>query len=469
MPRKTSNARQTRSVIDRLGRSGNTAGRLSMEESIAPIHNWDRKVWGVTPRHFLNQDGLTRLFDEQKRLKAVLLKQSRLAKLAVSELRSTEVELLRRINEQIAHGFVTSGEDNIFSARDLTPAQLRAESMLRRQGKRRITGTNDKAPSPGRMKGPSLRRALHMTQGQKFSAVCAPSEEIGSLRGVLCSSFRRARIRGYRGPPSRWLKGPAAHKCILVLRQKGLVSPLWSGELSVFDPHSPLHYVKFRNADVHHGFHGERLYRERSDPLILVRQAHSVPRLSKKEWPRDSRGRSAWPTYPTLHESWVQMLKGQSRRRLSIPDTLLESRKIPSNQVKPGMAVRTITHHVRGIRADTVVPSQYLAYFKYRWGFLILRRNHQLPNGLVRFLTSVWKADITKMFLVCPIRYNDALRRMPAKRFYLLTGFVSATPSSDGRSSRRRLQRIRRRIMSSNVPLDVHDTSSESERGVRLC
>lgn len=466
MTRTSGSARQSSPPIRRPEGSGNTGPRGSKNRPWRGKSTQDR-VWGKTPRHDFDERGLTRLFEHQKRLNAALRRQARLAKLEVSEVRSTEVEILRRINEQIARGFAdpVTGK-NLFSDRNLTDAQMLSEQMLERQGTRVLISENEPRKPPT-FHPPSLRRKV-VEPSQSKTGKKSPPTELGTLRGVLLPAFRRAQHRGYRGPPSRWLKGPAASKQLLRLRQKGLIDPNWSG--SLFCSNGPLFYMDFHGRkDVRFGFRDERLYIESEDPSVLIRQAASVPRLRYHEWPRTN-GVPAWPTYPTLNESWICLMTGKS-----LPAAYWASEKAklppkrPTFQIKPGMSVRTIASFVRGIRADTPVARKFLPYFKYRWGFLILRRDRPLPKDLVSFLTRLWKSDITKMFLVYPIRYNDALRRMPSIRFYRILGFVPPASISTRRGSRRAKQRWLRRKCRSSDPEDLHDTSSESERGVRLC
>jgi len=307
-----------------------------------------------------------------------------------------------------------------------------------------------------------------------------PLSSIFALEGPLVREFSRAKVRGYQGPPSRWLKGPVATRRIGSLRQKGLLDPLWTGRLSVFDRRSPMHWTVngcciTEQESPPTGFNGERLRRKGTDSVTIARQASAVKSLRKKEWPRESRG-YCWPTFPTLFESWEMLMRGVSPRQYEPYDTrIVSDRKIPTRRILSGMKERTISLHVRGIRADVPVPGKFLRHFEYRWGFLILRRNRPLPGSLARWLADEWKSDITKMFLIYPMRFSEALRRMPDNKYYLLSGFVAGSTSTPRRDKNRPRWSYRglRRLLSRPNTQTVNDcsaetTSNESGRGVRL-
>lgn len=158
-------------------------------------------------------------------------------------------------------------------------------------------------------------------------------------------------------------------------------------------------------------------------------------------------------------------------------DKLLSGSKLRSRQVLPGSCVRTISKYVLGVRADVEVPSGTLGYFRYRWGFLILRRHAFLPSNLVRWLTRLWKGDSTALMLKLPVRYSVALRRMPSNTRWVLRGFV---PSSGGdpfarkRSRPHRSKHKRGRLLNSlegigSETLTDPPSSDKSDDGVRLC
>lgn len=437
-------------------------------------------VRGESPRRALDQAGLTYLFNEQKRLNAALRRQSRLVRLDVAEVRSTEAEQLRRINQQIAGGIVTGKGSNPFNPVPLSGAQAKLADLLKRQGKRTI-GETPVVRQPPVIHWPTNRRPVN----RSVSAMPRPAalSEFLTLRGPLVCCFKRSRDRGYRGSPSQWLRGPTAVREITRLRQKGILDPLWTGRLSVFDRHCPLRYTVTGCTAIafevpRKGFFGEVLHKQITQSVSLLGQASSVQRLKKHQWPRDLSGGLAWPTFPTFMESWEILARGKVPRHVSTPAReKLSNWKLPSKRVLPGMMVRTISNMVIGVRATVTVPRKFLAHFKYRWGFLILNRNRPIPNDLARFLASQWKSDISEMFLKFPIRYNEALRRMPTNKYLLVNGWVKASREADvgtrSANPRRILRSLRRSIDRRKSRAQQLSSSSsdtiESAGGVRLC
>jgi len=435
------------------------------------------RVWGFTPDSASDSLGLSRLFDEQNRLKAALLRQSRLAKLDVTEIRSTEAEHLRMVNQAILD--VSSGlpgAKNPFVDRNLTDSQILSERIVKRQGCKRIGG----APVPPRtLPGPNAFRIRPKRVVVAYRSYDLPTlEELFTLRGPLARTFRRAVERGYQGTPSRWLRSPAAAREILKLQQKGFT--FHSTDLSVIQPNSPLFYAVNGCSGIEHhsfsfGFRRETIRRKYVNFTVLRCQAASVPRLKRHEWPLCGH---AWPTYPTLNESWAAMVTGKFPLHLNkaaASDTILRPKR-PTKQVKPGTAERALSYYVIGIRADIEVPRKLLGYFKYRWGFLILKRHCDFNRNLTEFLSRLWKSDHTGMFLREPIRFNDALRCIPPSKLSLLGGFLRGGTQRPFSKKKGRC-RPSRRVRLLNKSAESGETkeslgsppySDKSDGGVRL-
>jgi hypothetical protein len=437
------------------------------------------RIWGFTPNSEVSSTGLSVLFSEQNRLKAALLRQSRLAKLDVTEMRSTEAEHLRMVNQAILD--VSSGVPgaiNPFAHRDLTDAQILSESIVSRQGCKRIGGT---PIAPRALPGTNAIRIRSKRVVVADRSYDLPTlEELLTLRGPLARTFRRAVERGYRGSPSQWLRSPAAAREILKLQQKGFTFPPTG--LSVMQPNGPLFFAVngcsgIEPHSLSYGFRRETIRRKAVNLTVLRCQAASVPRLKRHEWPLSGH---AWPTYPTLNESWAAMVTGKFPLHLNkaaTSETFLRSKR-PTKQVKPGTSERVLSYYVIGIRADIEVPRTLLGYFKYRWGFLILRRHCSFNRNLTKFLSRLWKTDHTGMFLREPIRYNDALRCIPPSKLCLLGGFVRGgdLPPSFKKSKVRRRPPRRTRLLakaiesgSPKVSLGLPPYSDKSDDGVRLC
>jgi hypothetical protein len=397
----------------------------------------------------------------------------------VTEVVSVQAEQLRQINSSLAAGFASSEVRNAFQRGPLTPGQARLDEALGLQGITMIRGKPVSRPDHPARRSPMPHRRSGGPLKDSLSPKASPPSELTVLRGPLLREFSRAKERGYRGPPNQWLMGPTAARHIAKLRQRGILDPLWTGRLSLFDRHSPLQWAvsgcsAIQETAVRHGFFGERLRNEGTNVVTLVRQARAVKRLPKQQWPRSRDGGYAWPTFPTLFESWEQLMRGKAPAPVyrsclgKVPDV-----KRPTRQVKPGALVRAISTFVCGVRADIAVPREFLGYFEYRWGSLILKRNRVFPAAFARWLANAWKSDITKMFLVYPIRLNDALRRLPDRAPWALSGFVAGNPVGDPHGGRRPDRRLRRAMarQDSVQPRVVTDTttSSESGSGLRLC
>jgi len=395
------------------------------------------RVFGRRPENTaLEHSNLVRLFERQKQLNAALRRQARLLKVDVAEVRSTEVELLRRVNQAILDPLSRNlGIENPRSSRELIDSQVLNERMISEAGKRKIGGEPIQrkpiSPTPLRKRG---RKILPKVQAKPDR--WAPLEDLFSLRGPLLRNYSRAVERGYSGGPQRWLRGSHAAKLITALRGKGFALPE-PGKMDCFNPLSPLRYVVTSHVPIkqhnrRRGFHGERLRSEDTNVVVLRRQAASVPRLKLSDWPSSKLGRS-WPSFPTLNESWEMFLRGKAPppKQLLEEQAKLAPSKRPVRQLPAGSPTRTVSKMVLGIRADIKVPKSYLGYFAYRWGFLILIRERALPLNLIRWLIKQWKEDITRMFLVVPMRYNEALRRLPPSSHYSMVGFTLGAPTHD--------------------------------------
>lgn len=434
-----------------------------------------RGLFGQGPNRQFDQQGMTMLFEEQKLLNAALRRQARLLKTGVSEVVSVQAERLRQINHLLVADAVSPGMENPFARRSLTRGQAMLDDALGRQGTRFSEGSPRNLLSGLRV----LPNRHHTNQAVAVKPRQSSPTELFALAGPLARDFSRYKNKGYRGSPAQWLAGPIAARLIVKLLRKGFIESPRKGKYSVFDRDSPLHWVvsgcsATLKTSLRHGFYGERLHHEVADSAVLVRQARAVTRLPEKHWPLTKSGGQAWPTFPTLNESWEMLLRGKvpaPAYRLCLDK--IPNAKRPTSQVKPGASARAAATYIIGIRAKVAVPGKYLAWFRYRWGFLILRRHCPLPLGLVRFLTNQWKSDITRMFLVYPIRYNDALRLIPDDKFYLSWGFVAERKTSGSGKERWSLRGQRRsrnrQNESQDFPDDSTTTSNESGHGLRLC
>jgi len=464
----------SRSIAPARGRGNPRGGRPNGGPRAGNSSRVD-SVWGHTPAAASDSRGLTRLFEEQNRLSAALLRQSKLAKLAMAEIRSTEAERLRMVNQAILD--VSSGIPgavNPFASRNLIDSQILSERMIRRQGQRVIQGSPWK-PAP--LPGPNAIR-IRTKRGlpDDRCQATASLEDLFSLRGPLARTFRRAVERGYQGTPSRWLKSPAAVREITKLQQKGFT--FHSTEFSVVSPSSPLFFAVNGSSGIEHhslvaGFRNETIRRKATNFVVLRRQSSSVARLKRSQWPNSGHG---WPTYPTLNESWASVVTGKLPLHLQkgFSSTTRLTKIRPTKQVKPGTMERALSYYVIGIRADIEVPRKLLGYFKYRWGFLILKRHGGFNRTLCKFLAKVWKSDHTGMFLREPIRLSEALRCVPSSKLSLLGGFIRGGPAPSGKPHRRRARPSRssrhRSVESveTNKMLESAPSSDKSDGGVRL-
>lgn len=463
------------------------AGRPRFGSSFPSEEPERQRIWGKVPYTQAQRKDLVFLFAEQNRLRDVLRRQARLAKLDEASVRSTETEHMRVLNLLIVDAVPSvDGIINPFITRDLNDAQKSSEDMLRRQWKNLHSSVNTAAEGKTATSKPvrSRRKRAEPTKG---SPAQVRLEDVFRLRGPLAREFSRAVERGYKGTPECWLRGPCARKLYSRYSSshkpaKGWLNP---DSWSIFDHLSPLHWAVtsssvMQSTGVLHGFQGERLRSKATDVVVLRRQASSAQRLKKHSWPRGFRGGCAWPTYPTLNESWEMLRRSMTGRRRILPirSSHTRSHKIPTKLVKPGSLVRAISKFILGVRADIEVPRGTLGYFRYRWGFLILVRKDNLPSSLVRWLTKLWKEDFSSLLMSEPIRLNDALRRLPSSCQWQLLGYRYAglLESSQAKHRRQRPPRpVRIQMAKTNLDPATSDASSgrapssdKRDGGVRL-
>jgi len=423
---------------------------------------------------------LTRLFSEQVHLQGALLRQSRLLKVDVTEVRSAEADRLQEVNQDILDASLSgTGIKNTLPRTKLTHAQWVARSIWSYAAMGNWTmgeprDPNSKSPpNPGRKPPRARKRSENV---RPFRPRSHPSlEECFTLRGPLARDFARAVERGYSGPPSRWLRGPRAACLIEKLRIRGFAPE--SLVPRVTSPWTPLFYVVNDHSGIGphsltHGFRGERIRRQPTDYVTLSRQARLTKRLSVKELSERCGDSCCWPTYPTLNESWAILCRimDPQRRYLSCSTGLPRPTiRLSARQVTPASAAHAISNYLIGFRGDISAPKYVLRHCGYRWGFLILRRYHFLPANVVRWLTRLWKADFTSLWLRKPLRFRDALRTVPDIRFYRMSGFELASSYQPRLNRKRRARRSRnRRKLDSKQGLLSPTPSDNSGGGVRL-
>lgn len=477
MDRTRGNASRPSAAIGRGGSRGNSGYHHPRGRGNRSGKTRADRLWGNTPQFERNQSGMTELFALQSKLNATIARQARLLKVDASEVRSTEVEHLRRVNQQIVGPSLRSVEGQVlpnpFNERNLSDSQKAAERLILMQGKP-IVGEN----SHPRLR-PASRRSLNRRRTNRActeKVYSRPLSKLTVLEGPLAPCFRRSVDRGYSGTPAQWLRSPTSAKAMQSLTCKGIIDSSRAGSFSLFERDSPLRWVIHSHSTINthpltRGFLSERLYHQSSEADVLVRQSRAVPRLPLKQWPRDARG-CGWPTYPTLNESWEMMMRGKTSQSIyNRPPT--KSREVPlrKSMVSPGSAVRVLAEYVLGLRADISVPRNLLGYFRYRWGFLILNKTGIIPKALASFLSSTWKRNFSGMFLRIPLRYSDALRR--STKSYPKGGirFIPASSSRAPREGKRRPRRPFRSLKVHSIQgmKSEHSPSSESDHGVRLC
>jgi hypothetical protein len=81
------------------------------------------------------------------------------------------------------------------------------------------------------------------------------------------------------------------------------------------------------------------------------------------------------------------------------------------------LRARLVSYQVIGIRSDIEVPKKFLGHFKYRWGFLILVCQYNLPAQLVRFLTGQWIRNPHNLWLREKYSFKKFLKKTDWRRF----------------------------------------------------
>lgn len=156
------------------------------------------------------------------------------------------------------------------------------------------------------------------------------------------------------------------------------------------------------------------------DNAIHRSQRLAVLPLKSSDWPRDPLGPS-WPSFPSIGE-WMGMLRrGISPFERPNYDVVGEghtgytcvSRGELSRNAK--LATLIVRANIVGIRSSAEVPGKYLAYFRYRWNFLILTCNWCIPIGLVRFLLGQWIQNPYSLWLRRAVPLRKFLRAVPIR------------------------------------------------------
>jgi len=197
-----------------------------------------------------------------------------------------------------------------------------------------------------------------------------------------------------------------------------------------------VYYVKPQNAD------GLRLPKSLSTyirqvmPGGCVRSVHGCPTvhewqrkavrpLPESGWPRLGT-KPAWPSTPTITE-----LLEMSRRGLTpLPirkhrHTMLHRVSMAQFRADPELCRSVVSDNVIGIRSDIRVPSKYLDYLSYRWGFLILDiRQRELPTGLARFVAGQWIRNPGNLWLQDKCSLKTFLRETPRTRLTSTNGMI---------------------------------------------
>jgi len=413
---QSSTGRVQQSAERRAGSSDPSPAFLTQDPQNRDARLWGRRRPPSGGRQSNESQRLTWLFAEQQRLTKAVDRQARLLKVADAVNNSTEVELLRQVNQEIldvsvrgATAAVPSGNYNTTAFRRgvITEPQRISEELVLRQGSRFDL---DSPISTGLSPEVRFRPRRKRGKASRPSGRVLPPEALFQLSGPLLKHYLRACDRGYLGGPVFWLRSRYARDAVRPLARKGITFPPRRG-WSVFDTASPLHWKVSSKVSVdceaHRGFRGE-LTRRNMNFMVLARQSREVGKLPRRSWPTDQRsGRPLWPSYPTISESWEAYWRNQDNPDSSLVVSYLSS-PVQLKQVRdnPKLAEKVVRHNICGVRADVSVPGKYLHYFKYRWGFLILRPKTHLSIGVVRFLLSQWKRDRRELlqFKALPLR-----------------------------------------------------------------
>lgn len=150
---------------------------------------------------------------------------------------------------------------------------------------------------------------------------------------------------------------------------------------------------------------------------VHLRQSELVKPLPVSDWPRLGT-RAAWPSTPTLIESLEMGRRGLAPEPIKTVREPVKYRITRAHfNSDVGMRARLISHQIVGIRSDIEVPKKFLGYFSYRWEFLILSVRHNLPAGLVRFLTGQWIRNPHNLWLREKYSFKNFLKKTDHRAF----------------------------------------------------
>jgi hypothetical protein len=168
---------------------------------------------------------------------------------------------------------------------------------------------------------------------------------------------------------------------------------------------------------IHQVFPDGRIRTVHGDNSVHDWQSKRCKPLSKHDWPR-LETRPAWPSSPTLPESWAMARNGQVARPLQTR-TNPAKRRIMLSEFNSNidLAKRIIATNVVGIRSDIKIPSKYLGYFRYRWNFLVLTGAYNLSSGLARFLAGQWMRNPHNLWLQDKTSFKTFLKKTDRARF----------------------------------------------------
>jgi len=132
-------------------------------------------------------------------------------------------------------------------------------------------------------------------------------------------------------------------------------------------------------------------------------------RLAKRDWPRSSR--PLWPSSPSFTEMVVMSRSGHTISGYWKPPFRVKQH-VTWNQLRedPGLASRIVAENIIGVRSNASIPTQFLRWFRYSRGFLILTVRHNIPIGLARSLLAIWKTGPASLWLRVKCRLKFYLR-----------------------------------------------------------
>jgi hypothetical protein len=227
------------------------------------------------------------------------------------------------------------------------------------------------------------------------------------LQGRLVRKFLQARHRGYRGGPSHWLRSSRTAR----------LSDGWSRSLSL-QTKNPLLCWSIPAMTAPRGDQTQRLAAAKSHFQLLVRahdsRVHRENRALAVSATRSSWPKERFPSAPTLIE-WEQ--RRREGKPLAAPGwgprekLTLTPRQFNENV---GLLCRTVRRLIVAVRSDLKVPGQFLPYFRYRWGFLILTCRNP-PLELSRWLISQWRVRCTSVWLKYNLTFRKFLKAVPTQ------------------------------------------------------